>query len=633
MINIDATLDYIQIINSSYLSGADCREITKRIKSIQSKRKDTKLYLAVIGEFSSGKSTFINALLGFRLLKEAVMPTTACATYIECHAKTLSLKVSFFDGANFGDSEANYDSLKDYLISKYKKAASDLNQIITLITSDQQVAKTVKSLKIKVPGNAIPKNIVIIDTPGFNPGSNSVDNHQEITRNVVENIADAAIILTPQEQAMSATLSRFLNANLKRCLHRCTYIVTKIDTLDDTSSRKEVLDYVRQRIKTDLAIDSPSLYGLSSVTMLPVKQIPLGKEHEWPYLKKAFCEFVQTTWSELQSSKEYVLSEHVNILVKDVAMLCADKLQKKELEIKKDKQFLEDHKVDAIEMVCNKMIVSSSNAINDVFAKLRISFSSAMRKSNSSAASIINKGPMSLTAFQTSKMPEIKTAVEEAAKDALSSLNSSINSKVKNCVGIQLKEMSKVFASHYSQFPSLKPTQTAPSTNLVKFKTPKLNFNIAVSKIEALDSKENKVTGGGAAAGAGVGFLVGGPIGALVGGAIGMFGGIIAGDKSDEMRDSALPLVKSEISSFYSSLRIKVDNEINIIKQQYLNLIKSFAQDHITKYGVAVQKLMQDHQATICDLNEQVKSLRNALIELQNVQDDVEHELAILRIK
>lgn len=240
---------------------------------------------------------------------------------------------------------------------------------------------------------------------------------------------------------------------------------------------------------------------------------------------------------------------------------------------------------------------------------------------------------MSLTAFQTSKMPEIKTAVEEAAKDALSSLNSSINSKVKNCVGIQLKEMSKVFASHYSQFPSLKPTQTAPSTNLVKFKTPKLNFNIAVSKIEALDSKENKVAGGGAAAGAGVGFLVGGPIGALVGGAIGMFGGIIAGDKSDEMRDSALPLVKSEISSFYSSLRIKVDNEINIIKQQYLNLIKSFAQDHITKYGVAVQKLMQDHQATICDLNEQVKSLRNALIELQNVQDDVEHELAILRIK
>lgn len=633
MINIDATLDYIQTINSSYLSGADGREISKRIRSIQSKRKDTKLYLAVIGEFSSGKSTFINALLGFRLLKEAVMPTTACATYIECHAQKLSLKVSFFDGANFLATESNYDNLKDYLTSTFKKAASDIKQIITLITSDQQVARTVKSLNIKVPGNAIPKNIVVIDTPGFNPGSNSVDNHQEITRDVVENIADAAIILTSQEQAMSATLSRFLNANLKRCLHRCIYIVTKIDTLDDTSSRKEVLDYVRQRIKTDLDINSPRLYGLSAVTMLPVKHIPLGKEHEWPCLKRAFGEFVQTTWSELQSSKEYVLSEHVNILVKDIARLCVDKLQKKELEIKKDKQFLEDHRVEAIQTVCNKMVVSSSNAINEVFANLRISLSFAESKSISSATDIINTGSMSLSAFQSSKMPEIKAAVEEAAKNELSSLNSSINSKVGNCIRTQLKKMSDVFASHYSQFPSLKPTQTAPSTNLVKFKTPNLNFNIAVSKIEALDSKENKAAGGGAAAGAGVGFLFGGPVGALVGGAIGMFGGIIAGDKSDEMRASALPLVKNEISSFYSSLRIKVDNEINAIKQKYFNLIKSFAQDHITKYGVAVQKLMQEHQAKIRGLNEQVKSLRNALIGLQNVQDDVEHELAILKIK
>lgn len=633
MINIDATLEYIQTINSSYLSGADGCEISKRIRSIQFKRQDTKLYLAVIGEFSSGKSTFINALLGFRLLKEAVMPTTACATYIECHAQKLSLEISFFDGANFLATESNYDDLKDYLSSTYKKAASDLKQIITLITSDQQVAKTVKSLNIKVPGNAIPKNIVVIDTPGFNPGSNSVDNHQEITRDVVENIADAAIILTSQEQAMSATLSRFLNANLKRCLHRCTYIVTKIDTLDDTSSRKEVLDYVRQRIRTDLDINSPRLYGLSAVTMLPVKHIPLGKEHEWPCLKRTFVEFVQTTWSELQSSKEYVLSEHVNILVKDIARLCADKLQKKELEIKKDKQFLEDHRVEAIQTVCNKMIVSSSNAINEVFANLKVSFSSAESKSISSATDIINTGVMSLSAFQSSKMPEIKIAVEDAAKNALSSLNSSINSKVGNCVRTQLKKMSDVFASHYSQFPSLKPTQTAPSTNLVKFKTPNLNFNIAVSKIEALDSKENKAAGGGAAAGAGVGFLFGGPIGALVGGAIGMFGGIIAGDKSDEMRASALPLVKNEISSFYSSLRIRVDNEINIVKQKYLNLIKSFAQDHITKYGVAVQKLIQEHQAKIRDLNEQVKSLRNALIGLQNVQDDVEHELALLKIK
>lgn len=633
MINVDAILDYIQTINATYLSGADSREISKRIKSIQSKRKDSKLYLAVIGEFSSGKSTFINAILGQRLLKEAVMPTTACATYIECHARVFTVNVSFFDGSKYSATDSNHKDLQGYLFTKYKVSCEDLRQIITALTSDQKIAKTVKSLYIKIPGSAIPKNIVIIDTPGFNPGSDSVDNHQEITRDVVENIADAAIILTSQEQAMSATLSRFLNANLKRCLHRCTYIVTKIDTLEDTSSRNEVIDYVRQRIKADLAINSPRLFGLSAVTMLPVKQIPLGKEFEWPILKKAFSDFVHKTWSELQSSKEFVLSEHINILVKDVASHCSDKLHKKEKDIRADKAFLESHRVEAIQSVCDKMVVSSSNAINQVFSNLRISFTSAEDKSKSEATNIINTGTMSLSSFQTTMMPKIKSAVEEAAKNALSSLNSSINNKVRNCVKEQIQKMSNLFASHYTQFPTLKPMQNAPSADIVKFKTPNLNFSIAVSKIESLDSKENKAAGGGAAAGAGIGFMVGGPFGALVGGAIGLFGGLMAGDQSDEMRSSALPLVKTEISSFYSSLRIKVDGEINTIKQKYFNLIKAFAQDHITKYGNAVQKLIQEHQDKIADLNEQVKNLRNALIGLQNVQDDVEHELAILKIK
>ncbi|MDH3255345.1 MAG: dynamin family protein, partial [Acidobacteriota bacterium] len=37
---------------------------------------DTLFLLVVVGEFNSGKSTFINALLGRRLLEEGVTPTT-----------------------------------------------------------------------------------------------------------------------------------------------------------------------------------------------------------------------------------------------------------------------------------------------------------------------------------------------------------------------------------------------------------------------------------------------------------------------------------------------------------------------------------------------------------------------------
>lgn len=44
--------------------------------------KTTPLHVAVFGEFSSGKTTFLNALLGEELLSVSLEPTTAVPTFI-----------------------------------------------------------------------------------------------------------------------------------------------------------------------------------------------------------------------------------------------------------------------------------------------------------------------------------------------------------------------------------------------------------------------------------------------------------------------------------------------------------------------------------------------------------------------
>lgn len=633
MFDIEAVLQYLNSVSSAFLSGTDGREVGNRLNYIQSKRKDSKLYLAVIGEFSSGKSTFINALLGFRLLKEAVMPTTACATYIECHSKQLSIKVTFFDGQRFSATESAFDELKDYIYIKYNQISENLPQIITILTSDQKVARNVKNLNVKVPGSAIPKNIVIIDTPGFNPGSSSVDNHQEITRYVVENVADAAIVLTSQEQAMSATLSRFLKKNLSRCLHRCTYVVTKLDTLDDIEARKEVLGFVRQRIITDLGVSNPHLCGLSAVTMLPVKQIPLGKEEEWPILRKDFIDFKNRTWSNLKKSKEYVLSEHVNIIVKDVVNLCADKLNTQKEELQKNKLFLEKHRVEAIQSVCAKMQTSALKEINESFSRIFVSFMMAENNSIEKSKNIINSEVMSLANFKTSMMRKIEDAVEEEARKALQSLGSSINNSVSMIIKAQINKMTDVFASHYSQFPSLKPKENVPSINLINFERPNLRFSIALTKIEELEKVENHAAGGGAAVGAGLGFMIFGPIGAAVGAAVGGCVGLGAGDQSDEMRSSAIPIVQNEISSFYSTLKLKVKDEIQHLKLRFEVLINDFVREHILKYGNAVQKMIEEHKKKIEMMNRQITSLRQSIASLENINNEVELELTMLKNK
>lgn len=632
MNNTIEILAYIESIANSQLSGSALLDINNKIKHTRTKMCDSKLYLALVGEFSSGKSTFINALIGFRLLKEAVMPTTACATYIQSGGAVLAVNVTFFDNKKFIVTSDNYRTLAEYLMQRFYKSFSSLQEIIETITSDQVVAKTVKNLYLTIPNAKIPKNIVLIDTPGFNPGAVSIDNHYEITKYVVEQVADAALILTPQEQAMSATLSRFLNETLSRCLHRCLFVITKMDNLP-IEHRTSTIAYTRQRIISDLNVSTPNLYAESAITMLPVKRIPIDKQDDWMYFQNEFKKFETAIWENLQTKNKIVLTEHINTLVKEIVVLCSQRINEKQSTIKADKQFLEDHGIESIQTVCNKMVSNSSNAINTTLSSLSISFYSAKNNSKRRAESIIDEGLMSISRFKNDMMPSIRCAVEDEAKKQLSSISISLNKAVKQCVSSEITKMQQVFTSHYDSFPTLRPQESSPKTDLIRLNTPNLTFSIAISKIEALEKEENKVIGGGAAGGAGFGFLLGGPVGALIGAGLGAILGAGAGDKSDEMRASVKPVVKNEIDSFFSSLGIKVDNEINRVKQRYIKLIKEFADDHIKQYGQAVDQLIMQHREKIKFLNKQIVSLKSTINNLGNIQDDIEQELAILKVK
>ena len=617
---------------NTHLSGDVLTGINSNIQYCRSKMGDDKLYLALVGEFSSGKSTFINALLGFRLLKEAVMPTTACATYIQSKGRSLSIDATFFDGKQFNATPRKFSEIAAYLKSKYKKTYTTQLEIIEAITSDQEIAKTVKHLNIYVPNANIPSNVVLIDTPGFNPGASSVDNHYEITKHVVENIADAALILTPQEQAMSATLSRFLNDTLHRCLHRCYFVITKMDN-SDPDHRSEIINFVRQRITTDLNISKPKLYAESAITMLPVKKIPSSKADDWKYYSLSFKQFETALWKNIKKSKDIVLKEHIDNLVQEIVQECSQNIKERELSIKEEREFLAAHKIEKIQNVCNTMVSQSADAINSVLDRIIISFDKAEYNSKSRSEQIINSGSMSMAAFRSNMLPAIRNAVEEEAHKELAIIDSTINRRVKQCVDTQILKMQNVFASHYNNFPTLRPKNSTLTTNLIKFNMPNMLFAIAVSKIKELDEKESQTTKWAGAGGAGIGFLLGGPIGALIGGAIGAIGGAVAGDQSDQMRASAKPLVVNEIVSYFISLREMVENEKNAIKSRYLNLINKFAKEHISNYGSAVENLIREHKNQIDTLDKQIKQLKIALSALISIQEQLEEELALLKLK
>lgn len=105
--------------------------------------------VAIVGQFSSGKSSFLNALLGSDILPTGVVPVTAKPTFIK-YAPNYMLKILHNDGR---DEYKNIDELSAFV--------------------DQRHAlKDVKSLTIYAP-NELLKKISFIDTPGLNSRSDA----------------------------------------------------------------------------------------------------------------------------------------------------------------------------------------------------------------------------------------------------------------------------------------------------------------------------------------------------------------------------------------------------------------------------------------------------------------------------
>lgn len=133
--------------------------------------KEQVFRVTVVGEFSSGKSTFLNALIGRDLLPHAVSETTATITYIHNvpaeDSRNNKAVIHFNDEMR---ADETIDVVKDK--KKFQDYLSALNE------EGVNVVKVVKSVDVYASFANITDPIVIVDTPGMN---GTADGHRDIT--------------------------------------------------------------------------------------------------------------------------------------------------------------------------------------------------------------------------------------------------------------------------------------------------------------------------------------------------------------------------------------------------------------------------------------------------------------------
>lgn len=182
------------------------------------------LLVMVMGAFSTGKSTFINALLGKKLAVTAAIRTTAVITKIAYGRDKIT--AHFIDG-----SEKNFTS-KDFerLTSERDEQSKELRSRIAF------VERTLSA--------PILKKMTLVDSPGLNALN---DRHAEITHRFISR-ADAVLWMTHTEQAGSlieiAEIEK-LNSRFKPIV-----IVNKMDKVDEEEDDPEdILQNVRNKVK------------------------------------------------------------------------------------------------------------------------------------------------------------------------------------------------------------------------------------------------------------------------------------------------------------------------------------------------------------------------------------------------
>lgn len=122
---------------------------------------DTREYrITVLGEFSSGKSTFLNALIGKDILPHGVEETTATVTYIHNVAPDnpkANKVVVIFNDVNRKPVQLNLSQSRTALID-----------FVTAKAKDTDVTKEISEVHIYIPYLSGDQRIILIDTPGLN---------------------------------------------------------------------------------------------------------------------------------------------------------------------------------------------------------------------------------------------------------------------------------------------------------------------------------------------------------------------------------------------------------------------------------------------------------------------------------
>ena len=188
--------------------------------------------IVVVGEFSAGKSTLLNALMGRRILPSFSNETTATVNFLRHAEKAQSGEVGrvyYNDGSQEVIKEATLDTIMKFVSTK-----------------GDDVANKVDHLDLYLDSDFLRDGVTLVDSPGLN---GIADGHREITEAQILK-SNASIFLFNSDHPGSKTDFEFLY-ELQSKVKTIIFVLNKIDEIkpDEGETPETVVESLKKAYK------------------------------------------------------------------------------------------------------------------------------------------------------------------------------------------------------------------------------------------------------------------------------------------------------------------------------------------------------------------------------------------------
>lgn len=207
--------------------------------------------IVVVGQFSAGKSTFLNALMGEKYLPSFQTETTATINFlksIDDNDGKCQLIVKYKDGRKAVSADVSLDNIEKYVSVK-----------------GDNVATTIEYVTLYLDSKFLKGGVTLVDCPGL---GGVLENHAEITRSQIKK-SHAAIFMFNANQPGSASDFKSLKSLKSQC-PSTLIVLNQIDNIKESEqSVDDVIENLKENYRTQFPNDPlPEIWPIASYPAL-----------------------------------------------------------------------------------------------------------------------------------------------------------------------------------------------------------------------------------------------------------------------------------------------------------------------------------------------------------------------------